>query len=121
MTFAEAAPQRRRLSSSLTILWRHSPDFTETDWVRRERHFWLKVRNWLRRKGVEHRCIWVREYGYQKGPHLHALLDVPNGLRGEFVRFVEKTERFRAGGAKIDRIMDHGTARRPAPILHERR
>ena len=101
LTFAEADQSQRPLSAFLTIIWRHSADFREADWVRRERLLWLKVGKWLKRKGVEHRCIWVREYGFQKGPHLHALLDVPNRVRGELGQFIQKTERLRAGGVHL--------------------
>lgn len=101
LTFAEGDRRRRPLSSFLTILWRHSRDFCEAGWVRRERIFWIKVRNWLKRKGVEHRCIWVRECGYYKGPHLHALLDIPRRLRSEFIQFIQRTERLSAGGVRL--------------------
>jgi hypothetical protein len=99
LTFAEVLGMCP--NTFLTIIWKHSAGFQEADWARRERLFWIKVRQWLKRNGVEHRCLWVREKGRQKGPHLHALLHVPEGLRGKFAQYIQETENLSQGGVDL--------------------
>lgn len=96
LAFSET--QKRRLNTAMTIVWRHSAGFDEAEWSSRECDLWKKVRGWLKRHGVEHRCIWVRENGQHKGLHLHAFLHVPDKLRKQFADFFVLSERLGGGG-----------------------
>jgi len=91
------------LNAFITIIWNHDPNFDEATWAETERLLWIKIRQWLKRKGYDHRCIWVRESGNHKKAHLHALIYLPNGLGDEFEAFVKRSANLSSGGLKIKR------------------
>ena len=99
LDFAESVAPR--LDTFMTILWRHRPGFDDKEWVKLERLMWVKICQWLRVRGVEHRCIWVREWGRQKGPHLHALLRVPTAMQLEFRDYLVSSYGLLQGGVII--------------------
>ncbi|MEP0323242.1 hypothetical protein [Bauldia litoralis] len=96
LAFSET--QKPRLNTAMTIVWRHSAGFDESEWAARECRLWKKIRGWLGRHGVELRCISVREDGQHKGPHFHALLYVPLVLKDQFDAFLVESERLGGRG-----------------------
>lgn len=76
------------LNAQVTLLWPLVPDFQERDLPRRQYDLMRRFGQWLRRRGVVPRLLWVRERVRGRGLHLHLQLSLPQELKEEAGAFL---------------------------------
>jgi len=93
---AFAASLGSPLNAQLTFVWPLVPGFTAGDLPRLQHELLRRFGQWLRRRGVVPRFVWVRERVRGRGLHLHVQTSLPQEL-------VEAAEAFlTAAGGFVD-------------------
>jgi hypothetical protein len=118
--FAGSDLVARPLTVLLTIVWRHSAQWSGCDcWSAFQTRFLDKTTRWLVRHGIGTAFVWVRETAHGSGPHTHVALHIgarpqdilpelkawllqafdfqPEGVHFSYGKFGSKTPKMRAG------------------------
>lgn len=101
---AFATAQGSPLTVHVTFHLRLAEGFTPESWSEFQTDLFDKMSRWLKRRGVPVAFVWTREDGSRKGPHVHALVHLPQAHWPSFKRYMLSAGRFQqcdAGGEAI--------------------
>jgi hypothetical protein len=101
------------LNAQITFAWHSIPSFSACALPQLQGALMLRFGQWLKRRGVTLRYVWVRERVSGRGLHSHALLSLPPALKEEAKAFLT------ASGGFVDTTRTKGVwvecgARTPA-------
>ena len=76
------------LNAQITLAWERIPGFSAYDLPQLQGALMLRLAQWLKRRGVTLRCVWVRERVSGRGLHTHLMLSLPLTLKDEAQAFL---------------------------------